>query len=670
MAKINYDYCEEKVLYDSGTIENTLLEIYKSGKKATIQDNPNFFYTVTDIRENIINWYPFKKDSTILEVGGGLGSITGHLCKAAKKVVSNEYSKRRAENIFYRHQECDNLEVVVGNIEKIEFEEKFDYIVLIGVFEYSKRFFSHEKPFHYFLEILKRLLKEDGVILIAIENRYGMKYFAGSNEDHYPEKYLSLYGYDNKDIQTFGKQELTNIINESGFKYQKFYYPYPDYKMPYLIYTDERLPKFTEIKHLYLYNHGEQFYNFDYRKIIPGLIQNNQYGFFANSFLVEITNKKENISDINYVKTFLFRKRNCQVNTIFSKDNEICKIPKFEETEKHLENMIKTNEKLTKLGLNVANITKKEKKYFIEFISGDTLTECIKKLADTGNVQEIKNEIEAYYNILKKISIKSQIKKYCIEEEKEYFGNQKIDILKLGLYDFHTSNIIKNEKGYFVIDQEWITNRDIPLKYMLYFSIRFLFEWIENLKNILNEQEIYQLYEISEEEIDIYNKMSLYLSNEANNIDNDVMKIIFKENEYKDIDCKIDKYEQEINNINKNYEQEINNIKSNYEQEISNLNDNKEQLSSEIELLKEKIIKEKDKTEELSLQIEKIIQDKNEIEKLNDELNINFETLNQEYSKIISSKSWKLTKILRKINSILIARGKNDGKSSKKTRKK
>ena len=158
MAKINYDYCEEEDLYNSGDIEEQLLEIYKTGRKATTKDNPYFFYTVTPIRENIINWYDFKKDATILEVGGGLGAITGELCKKAKRVVSNEYSKRRAENIYYRHKECENLDVVVGNLNKIQFNEKFDYIVLIGVFEYAKRFCKTQKPFHYFLNNLKKLL--------------------------------------------------------------------------------------------------------------------------------------------------------------------------------------------------------------------------------------------------------------------------------------------------------------------------------------------------------------------------------------------------------------------------------------------------------------------------------------------------------------------------------
>ena len=40
MAKINYKYCEDKVLYDSGDIEAEMLKLYKERKN--VKDE-NFF---------------------------------------------------------------------------------------------------------------------------------------------------------------------------------------------------------------------------------------------------------------------------------------------------------------------------------------------------------------------------------------------------------------------------------------------------------------------------------------------------------------------------------------------------------------------------------------------------------------------------------------------------
>ena len=122
-------------------------------------------------------------------------------------------------------------------------------------------------------------------------------------EDHYPEKYLGIIGYEDKDIQTLGKQELLDIFKESGIKYSKFYYPFPDYKMPYVVYTDERLPLHTELSTLLYYNHGLQTYNYDYRVALDGLLTNNMFGFFSNSFLVEIGNDRTSFSDVVFAKT-------------------------------------------------------------------------------------------------------------------------------------------------------------------------------------------------------------------------------------------------------------------------------------------------------------------------------------------------------------------------------
>ncbi len=643
MATINYDYCEEEDLYNSGDIEEQLLEIYKTGRKATIIDNTDFFYTVTPIRENIINWYDFKKDATILEVGGGLGAVTGELCRKAKKVVSNEYSKRRAENIYYRHKECENLEVIVGNLNKIHFNEKFDYIILIGVFEYAKRFCRTKKPFHDFLNNLKNLLKENGVILIAIENRYGIKYFAGATEDHYGEKYLGLYGYDTKDIQTLGKEELSSIIKKCGFNYHKYYYPYPDYKMPYIIYTDERLPLKTEVLDLFLYNHGVQYYDYDYRKILPGIIDNNQYGFFANSFMVEMTNDKDSISKVKYAKSSLIRAEEYQVNTIIEENNRIKKIAKYSSASRHLDNMIKINDDLKQLGLKVAEIKKKENSYEVEYIEGNTITEYILNLTKEKNIDLIKQEINKYYDLLKQISVKSDIKQFAIQEEKEYFGDKQIEILKVGLFDLHCSNIIKKDDNYYIIDQEWCSEFDIPLNYMLYFGISYLFKWVENLDTLLDIEDIYKEYNISKEEREIYNLMSIYISkNECNNVDEETLKLVMQQNIYKDMkmvqqetECKIKEMQREMEETrieqNKYIVKQQELIKEN--NELKTMVDNQ---AEKIEQIEEELKKSEEESEQLKFENTLIAQENEEMKKSIK----NFE----------ESKSWKLTAPLRKIN--------------------
>lgn len=46
---------------------------------------------------------------------------------------------------YERNKHYDNLEIIVGNFNDIKFENKFDYITLIGVLEYA-RLFTNTRP--------------------------------------------------------------------------------------------------------------------------------------------------------------------------------------------------------------------------------------------------------------------------------------------------------------------------------------------------------------------------------------------------------------------------------------------------------------------------------------------------------------------------------------------
>ena len=80
-------------------------------------------YHFSDLRENILNWYPLKKTDSVLEIGAGCGAITGMLCQKAGKVTSVELSRRRAEINFARNSEKENLTIMVGNLNDMTFPE-------------------------------------------------------------------------------------------------------------------------------------------------------------------------------------------------------------------------------------------------------------------------------------------------------------------------------------------------------------------------------------------------------------------------------------------------------------------------------------------------------------------------------------------------------------------
>ena len=277
--------------YSDGDVEEELLEIVKqTDDYSDILAKENrwpILYHLSPIRQNIINWYPFKEDASCLEIGGGCGAITGALCERLGKVKVVELSKRRATINYERHKNFDNLEIFVANLNDITFEEKFDYITLNGVLEYAGSFTKTDNPYEDFLKQIKQYLKPDGKLIIAIENRYGLKYFAGAKEDHTAKAFDGITGYKETDtVQTFGKKELEDLLIQSGYPEQTFYYPHPDYKMPMEIYSDDWLPSSTSELIAAPNFDYERYTLFSETDAYRGIIENNQFQFFANSFLV------------------------------------------------------------------------------------------------------------------------------------------------------------------------------------------------------------------------------------------------------------------------------------------------------------------------------------------------------------------------------------------------
>lgn len=296
--KINYDFYKGEDSYSDGSIEHEIIEYIKNTPSGNYNEifkkdmRWPVFYHLTPIRENILNWYPFKENSDILEIGAGMGAITSALCKLGKSVTSVELSKTRASAIAKRCKGYDNLEIIVANLNDIKFDKKFDYITLIGVLEYAPLFTKGKNPYVDFLKNIKKLLKDDGRLLIAIENKLGMKYFTGAVEDHTNIRYDGVCGYANKNsVMTFGKKEIVDIIKDAGINNTKFYYPLPDYKLPLCMFSDECLPNEKNIDEDYnVYYYDNCLINFDEKLAFKQAIKNGVFDVFANSFFIECSN--------------------------------------------------------------------------------------------------------------------------------------------------------------------------------------------------------------------------------------------------------------------------------------------------------------------------------------------------------------------------------------------
>jgi len=191
-------------------------------------------YHLSPVRANVLRPFALRKDARVLELGCGCGAVTRYLAENAGRVVAVEGSPARARLARMRCRGMDNVDIVAGNFDAVSFREPFDVVTLIGVLEYAGVFWRRAgEPFEETLRFARENLAPGGTLVVAIENKLGMKYFSGCDEDHLGRPFPGIEGYpDPRGPRTFGRQELIDLAGRCGFTDFELLLPFPDYKLP------------------------------------------------------------------------------------------------------------------------------------------------------------------------------------------------------------------------------------------------------------------------------------------------------------------------------------------------------------------------------------------------------------------------------------------------------
>lgn len=503
--RLNLTWYQNKDLYSEGEIEDTIVRLIAENEPEdyvqAIADNFcwSVYYHLTHTRKNILNWYPFAHGASVLEIGCGMGAITGMLCDRCRDVVAVELSYRRAVGTLLRCREKENLEVIVGNLNDITFEKKFDYITLIGVLEYQGSYTDTDNPYLDFIKKVKTLLKPAGKLLIAIENQYGLKYWCGAKEDHtgLPFEGMNQYTVSSKKVKTFSRRALQELIVQGGFLETFFYYPMPDYKLPAAVYSEAYLPQDENMMNMqYYYVPDNTTLVAQEKDIYRDIIANGVFDFFANSFLVECSCEKE-VGEVIFAGLSSKRFPEYQVGTRFWRAG---KVDKFAlagvKGQKHLEETRENEKNLRARGLQV----------WESRLDGGTL---LSDYAEEKTLEHVmleayqRKDMEAVYALWDKvraeISLSSEEASWednilytfglDIVPDKEKYGC----ILKTGYLDMILRNAFWDGQNIYWFDQEW-TLENVPAGFVLYRALLRFYCAYEVANQVLPLTEIVHRY--------------------------------------------------------------------------------------------------------------------------------------------------------------------------------
>lgn len=499
-------------LYCDGDVEDELLKITRDYAEVEyqriIEERRSWpvLYHLSRLRENIVEWLPIGSNDKVLEIGAGCGAITGALSRKAGEVTCIDLSGKRSRINAYRHMEAGNVTIHVGNFQDVEPDLPcdYDYICLIGVFEYAQAYIESGKPYESFLNIIKKHLKPEGHIAIAIENKFGLKYWAGCREDHLGTYFSGLENYpDGGVVRTFTRDGLLGIAKQCGFGQAQMYYPYPDYKFMTCLFSDERLPKVGELSSNLQNFDRDRLLLFDEKKVFDTIIQEGQFPLFSNSYMLLLGPRL----DVQYVKYSNDRKAEFRIKTVQRVDAQektgkiIEKHPLSKEAWKHIEHTAEVYRKLTErymgggLAVNRCCLERtgadNSPLLRLEYVEGRRLEELLDDCLERNDIDGFQRLFGEY---LERIS----------------YGKE----VKISNYDLIFANLIipedagdKNNK-WNVIDYEWSFERDIDIKEIAFRAVYCYL--LENEKrNKLNLDLVMEKLDVTQADAEQYRRQEM-----------------------------------------------------------------------------------------------------------------------------------------------------------------
>lgn len=513
----------EQATEEERKIEEIVSNCQENEYNAKIAREKNWaiLFSLSHIRGNAIEWLPVSQGEKVLEIGSGYGALTSVLAEKSGFVTCVEPSPIKNKINAQRNRNREGIEICQGNWMEISphLKKTYDWIFLMDAWGEAASWIDGADPWAELLKSVKEYLAPGGKIVLASDNRLGLRYFAGCREPYSQEYFRGIEGYaENAGKKTFSRPEMEQVIHLAGLEQIEFYYPYPDYHLPMTIYSDEHLPKVGELWDNLRNFDQERYLFFDEMKAFDQIIKDGLFPVFSNSFLAVIRAEKEQVPQARTIfsKYSNERARVFAIRTDIWKDEEgirhAGKAACYPEGRRHIDQLPIWMEQLTDVykdvGITMNTCHMGDERIEIDFLKGQTLEEKMDHFLLEGKAEEAIRELMRYIQAVRQAG--SSQKFYVTPEFEQVFGPV---LLPEGLtcgavtdIDMVAGNAICCEQGWVHMDYEWSFDFPIPVNYVIYRIIQnYLYGNVE--RKALNKELLYKRAGLTEQEIAQYTDM-------------------------------------------------------------------------------------------------------------------------------------------------------------------
>ena len=337
-----------------------------SGIPKTLHD----YYQSSPMREGVLCWYPFENDAVALDLSGG--ALTGLLRKR-----------------------CASVKTSCGR------DDKFDYIMALDPEDFGIGV----------LASFKEKLDPHGRLLLAYENPFALRYWAGKRSPGTGLQYDSLFGRGGG----VSKAELAARLKQAGFEGQKWYYPLTDHWFTREVYSEGYLPDEYLNQRFTPYVADDAGLQFDERALYREIIRGGAFEFMCGAYLVEARAcGSDEPCPVDYAAVTAYREPAKRFATVVSSNGRAYKIPLHEEARERMQIILRNHGDLARSGVNVVPLRLENDALVMERMEFPTLWDYWADKLTNGSFDE--NEMFRHLDKIRDAILKSAVSGKCYWE--------------------------------------------------------------------------------------------------------------------------------------------------------------------------------------------------------------------------------------------------------------
>ena len=393
---------------------------------------------IRTIQKGLLQWYAFRPGSSSLYIGDETDALADLLAERGLDVACTGCG-RTCEAVWMQTH-----------------RGSFDYIISITDLE------TQPDP-QLALSEWRSLLKPDGVLLLGMNNRMGLRYFCGDRDPYTQRNYDGIENYrrayvkkeDTFQGRMYSQDELRRMLRTSGFSTARFYSVLSDLKNPALIYAEDCLPNEGLANRLFpTYNYPDSVF-LEEEALYDGVIANGLFHKMANAYLIEC-GPREKFSDIQHVTNSTERGREDACMTLIRRSGVVEKQAVYPEGQARLNELLEHNRDLSAHGIQVVDASLENGVYTMPYVDEEVGQVYLKRLLRTDR-EKFLMELDYFRDLILRSS----------DIVKPDTGDGEGAILRRGYFDLVPQNSFRKDRTFVFFDQEFCLE-NYPVNVLFY----------------------------------------------------------------------------------------------------------------------------------------------------------------------------------------------------------